>query len=165
MLAAWLWSGRIQPPFTPGPAERAVNRRRPSVWQALTIAFASAAGGAGLLLLFPPAPCGNDVLAEVPSPDGVHRAVVFQRDCGATTGFSTQVSVLETTERLKGSGNVFIADTDHGRAPAGPGGGPAIEVRWLAPDTLRVHYDARARVFARKQMAGGVVVAYAVALP
>ncbi len=37
--------------------------------------------------------CGNEILKEVRSPTGKMKGVVFQRDCGATTGFSTQVSV------------------------------------------------------------------------
>jgi hypothetical protein len=38
--------------------------------------------------------CGNEVLSQARSPDGLYEAVVFQRDCGAATGFSTQVSVI-----------------------------------------------------------------------
>src|SRR5688572_11020252 len=73
--------------------------------------------------------CRNEVLAELPAPDNRNRAVVFQRDCGATTGFSTQVSVLRGSRRLPNEGgNVFVADSDHGQAPAGPGSGPAVEV-------------------------------------
>jgi hypothetical protein len=34
--------------------------------------------------------CGNEILAESLSPDGSKKFVVFQRSCGATTGFSTQ---------------------------------------------------------------------------
>ncbi len=30
--------------------------------------------------------CGNTILAEALSPDQRHKAVVFQRDCGASTG-------------------------------------------------------------------------------
>lgn len=38
--------------------------------------------------------CTNTILNEVASPKGTYIAVVFDRSCGATTGFSTQVSVL-----------------------------------------------------------------------
>ena len=59
--------------------------------------------------------CGNDVLAEVPSPDRRFRLVAFNRDCGATTGFSTQVSLLKLHEALPNSeGNVFISDAADG---------------------------------------------------
>ena len=63
--------------------------------------------------------CGNDEVVRVPSPDAKFEAVVFQRDCGATTGFSTQVSVVTKGASLPNeAGNVFIADTDHGKAQA-----------------------------------------------
>ncbi len=35
--------------------------------------------------------CGNNVQREVRSPDGAYIATVYERSCGATTGFSTQV--------------------------------------------------------------------------
>jgi hypothetical protein len=105
--------------------------------------------------------CTNHVIAEATSPRGEQRAVVFQRSCGATTGFSTQVSLVRIGVALPDSGgNVFIADDDHGRAPAGPAGGPQVEVRWLASDTLEVRYDRRARVFKREPHAPGVEVRF-----
>jgi hypothetical protein len=64
--------------------------------------------------------CGNQILSESSSPDRTYRVVVFRRDCGATTGFSTQVSVLKAMQALPNeSGNLFIADTDRGEAPIG----------------------------------------------
>jgi hypothetical protein len=38
--------------------------------------------------------CGNTTLAVYHSPGGWRRAVVFRRHCGATTGHTTEVSVL-----------------------------------------------------------------------
>ena len=93
--------------------------------------------------------CKNQVLRDLAAPDGRRHAVVFARDCGATTDFSTHVSVLPAGRAASGGGNVFVADADHGRAPAGPGGGPDVVVRWLDSHTLEVHYDHRARVFTR----------------
>lgn len=105
-------------------------------------------------------PCGNTDLVDVPSPDGARHAVVFTRDCGATTGFSTQVSVLRTGQRPRGGGNALILDDDHGHAPAPPGQGPAVAVRWLAPTELELRYDGRARVFTAVSHVGGVAVTY-----
>jgi hypothetical protein len=105
--------------------------------------------------------CANDLLSEITSPGGDRRAVVFQRDCGATTGFSTQVSVLAVGSALPDSGgNVFSADTDHGKAPAGPGGGPRVDVRWVTPQTLEVRYDGRARVFTHEPRYAGTEVRF-----
>ena len=67
---------------------------------------------ASLLVLTQPCSglCGNDVIEEVVSPNGKTKALVFQRDCGATTGFSTQISILSYQARLPDKpGNVFIA--------------------------------------------------------
>jgi hypothetical protein len=112
-------------------------------------------------------PCANEVLAEFPAPSHRTRAIVFQRSCGATTAFSTQVSLLPASRPLPNDGgNVFIADTDHGRAPAGPAGGPVVEVRWVKPGELEVRYDARARVFRADSLVTGVRIRFVtIALP
>ena len=91
--------------------------------------------------------CNNDLLETISSPSGGRKIVIFQRDCGATTGFSTQASLLPVGDPLRGSGNVFIADTDHGKAPSGPGGGPQLAARWIGDDTLELRYHPQARVF------------------
>jgi hypothetical protein len=105
--------------------------------------------------------CGNEVIAEVASPDNQSKAVVFQRDCGATTDFSTQVSVIKTSVGLgNSSGNVFSSDTNHGYAPAGAGGGPEVKVRWVFPSLLVVSHHPAARVFEAEQEVGLVKVQY-----
>jgi len=91
--------------------------------------------------------CENSVLQDIPSPDGRRHAVIFERSCGATTGFSTQVSVVPSVRDARGPGNVFTADTDHGKAPSGPGGGPIVAARWIDRRTLEIRYDSEARVF------------------
>ncbi|TXR54649.1 hypothetical protein [Reinekea thalattae] len=54
--------------------------------------------------------CSNQVYAVAVSPDSQYKAVVFQRDCGATTGLNTQISVVRSHHSLKNSaGNIFIA--------------------------------------------------------
>lgn len=55
--------------------------------------------------------CGNDVLQKIPSPDGKYVAVIFERSCGATTGYTTEVSVLPVTANLPDErGNAFWWD-------------------------------------------------------
>jgi hypothetical protein len=52
--------------------------------------------------------CGNEVFHETISPNQERRAIIFQRDCGATTGFSTQVSIVDSGRELENkSGNVL----------------------------------------------------------
>jgi hypothetical protein len=87
---------------------------------------------------------------------------MFTRDCGATTAASTQVSILPVSATLRAAdgGNLFIADTDHGAAPAGPGGGPKVQVEWVGRNRLRLRHDPRARVFKAEPMVAGVRIEY-----
>ena len=98
--------------------------------------------------------CGNDILRSVPSPDGKLTVVVFQRDCGATTGFSTQGSVLRSGEKLPNeSGMLFIMDDNDGAAPTGPGGGPEAQVKWEGNRQVLIQHHPRAQVYsAQKQV-------------
>jgi hypothetical protein len=104
--------------------------------------------------------CRNTEVARVGAPDRLHLAIVFQRDCGATTGFTTQVSVLHMDEQLSGSGNAFIADGNHGAAPSGHWGGPWAEIRWIDKDHLLVRYAARSRVFEQSSQVAGIRISY-----
>ena len=94
--------------------------------------------------------CTNKILQDVPSPDGRRHAVIFDRECGATTGFSTQVSVLTRGRTVEDGGNVFVADSDHRKAPTGASGEPIVTVHWLDKRTLEVRYDSRARIFVQE---------------
>lgn len=119
-----------------------------------------AVGICGLAYLFSDI-CRNDVLAEHRSPDGKTKLVVFERSCGATTGFSTQASLLSPEATLPGSGgNLFVADTDHGAAPSGPGGGPELRARWEGSKRLLLEHHVRARVFKAQRYLDGIEVRY-----
>ena len=75
--------------------------------------------------------CGNEIFKEVSSPDFEFKAVIFQRDCGATTGFSTQVSVIPITETLPNEGgNVLIID--------GHPSDTQLEISWLSNSELKI---------------------------
>ena len=104
--------------------------------------------------------CANSAVSRAVSPDGLHTAVMFQRDCGATTGFSTQISVVAPGREPSGSGNTFRADDDHSAATAGDWGGPWAEMKWLAPDHLLIRYAAKSRLFEQEDKVSGVKVSY-----
>jgi hypothetical protein len=81
--------------------------------------------------------CGNAVIREVLSPDHRIKAVIFQRNCGATTSFSTQVSLLPAQGTLPNhSGNIFVTDDIND-----------ISVRWLSVTQLKIIYDRHTRTF------------------
>ncbi|HEY7181405.1 MAG TPA: hypothetical protein VIC84_08295, partial [Blastocatellia bacterium] len=53
--------------------------------------------------------CGNEILRVHYSPTKKLKAVVFERDCGATTGFSAQISIIPANSDLPNkAGNVFV---------------------------------------------------------
>ena len=105
--------------------------------------------------------CGNEILGSLYSPTKLLKAVVFQRDYGATTGFSIQISIMPANIALPNEGgNVFVADTDHGKSPSGPGGGPPVQVEWKGESSLNITYDNRARVFLRKDSQEGITITY-----
>jgi len=91
--------------------------------------------------------CANDVIKEAVSPDGRKKVVVFQRNCGATTDFSTQAVLSVGRSLPDDGGNVFSADTNYGAAPSGSGGGPELEASWVGPKELVLEHHAQARVF------------------
>ncbi|MBK1852842.1 hypothetical protein FE845_15960 [Marinobacter sp. 1-4A] len=66
---------------------------------------------AGLFIYAASDMCGNEIYTEIVSPNKERKAVVFQRDCGATTGFSTQISIINSGDRLENEGgNIYIID-------------------------------------------------------
>jgi len=143
-----------------------MNRRRNKVILIMlgSVAVAAAAILFGPGLVLTPASsgmCGNERVAEYPSPDGALKVVVFQRDCGATTGFSTQASLISGTDKLPDkAGNLFVADTDHGAAPAAAWGGPTLGVRWEGVRAVVLQHDERARVFKAEKHVRGTSIRY-----
>jgi len=106
--------------------------------------------------------CQNTVASRSLSPDGKHVAVLFQRDCGAPTGFSTQISVLGASGNPSGSRNSFIADDDHGAARVGIWDGPWAKAKWLSADQLLIRYAAKSKLFKQKMQVSDVSIIYQV---
>jgi hypothetical protein len=101
--------------------------------------------------------CENTPIQTVAAPSGHQKAVLFERNCGATTDFTTQISLVEGGAKASGKGNVFIAD---GGLKAASWGGPWAEVSWLSPGRLLVKYDASARVFEQHENVDGVRISF-----
>src|SRR5262245_54521765 len=92
-------------------------------------------------------PCGNGIISDVPSPNGKQHAIVFERDCGATTDFSYQVSILNSGQQIKNrAGNTFVADRNHGATKS-----MYVKVRWTGPQKLVISYPADARLFRHEE--------------
>jgi len=107
--------------------------------------------------------CGNVEVVAIPIAGTKYKVVVFQRDCGATTGFSTQASILDRSSQLKNNGgNIFAADTNHGAAPSGPGGGPALRVKVFGPQKIELSYHKNTRVFDAERQYKEIKILYSV---
>jgi hypothetical protein len=92
--------------------------------------------------------CGNEVVHQVYSPNGRYKVIVFERNCGATTGYTTHISVLGSNTSLGGRvGNVLGAD-----------GHPdlfELEVEWQDDTLFVIQHDAGfVPVFAKDKVRG-----------
>ncbi len=105
-------------------------------------------------------PCENQVLQEELSPTKTRKAVVFQRQCGALGGTSTQVSVLPTAAKPFAGGNIFGVDANADPSLETSSGGPAVTVKWVGEQELQIAHDARVRVFQSETALGDVTITY-----
>jgi hypothetical protein len=112
------------------------------VTSAVIVGLLTLAAAAGLIVMIVETMfgdlCGNEIFQQSRSPDGQHKVVVFLRSCGATTGFSTQVSILPRDEELSDndSGNTLICSDDFGRQE--------IKVEWEGDKRLKLFYSGQA---------------------
>jgi hypothetical protein len=105
--------------------------------------------------------CENTIQNTVLSPDGTHAAIVFERNCGATTSFSTQVSVVSASKlQFDGSGNTLVADTGSGAAPSAAYRGPEIRLKWQSEHRLLIAYYSKARLFKNESKVNGIEIVY-----
>ncbi len=97
--------------------------------------------------------CKNDELSRINSPNEQRSIVIFVRDCGATTSWSWQASLVQGSKRLPNKpGNVLIT--------AGSSKSDQWEVEWKANN--RVIFTLPAGIEVRQQIkkVGDVEVAY-----
>lgn len=93
--------------------------------------------------------CGNEVIEETYSPDKALKAVIFSRDCGATTATSTHLSILPANKDLENeSGNTFVVNDGQ------------IRIEWQSSTQLTIYGDSVANTFERKDQVEGVRIAY-----
>ena len=96
--------------------------------------------------------CQNAVALESWSPGKHWRAVVSGRNCGATTWYTTEVSLVKPSESLPSRGNIASLD-DGNRSvalPMGSEGALRVRIVWEAENRLQVTYPRGALM--RKQL-------------
>ena len=69
------------------------------------------------------------------SPKENKTAYIFERDCGATTGYSYHLSLLDSDEELPNAGgNTFVSNRQ-------------FEIEWVTNRLLQVRYSELAETF------------------
>lgn len=97
--------------------------------------------------------CENQIYNTISSPDSKHKAVLFQRDCGATTDFSTQVSILQIDSSLNNeSGNVLVVK--------GHPSNNNINIRWISENALEITNVKNASVYKKEASIDNIKVVY-----
>lgn len=77
--------------------------------------------------------CNNEVLNRNLSPDGRYEAVLFERDCGATTSYLRVVALTSTTRKFNAEEYenwIFVGDRQ-----------PRIKVEWTDAHHISVYSD------------------------
>jgi hypothetical protein len=93
--------------------------------------------------------CENTIKQEVTSPDGRLKIVVFSRECGATTGFNSQATIINASDRLPdAAGTVFITDKDD------------VTVSWPDPNRVLVSMKGTGPNFKQEKLMMGVSIVY-----
>lgn len=90
--------------------------------------------------------CSNEIVHRAFQPNGSLELVVFQRDCGATTGYSYQLSILKQGLESNRSGNVFISTK-------------AFQAEWTGHSSVAVTGDA-SDALKRKDRYRGIRILY-----
>lgn len=88
--------------------------------------------------------CNNQLEQQFVSENGLYKAVVFQRDCGATTGFSTQVSIIAADDEFceHCMGDIMAAD--------GHPGETQLRLRWAGDRELLVLLPEKVKIYRRE---------------
>lgn len=92
--------------------------------------------------------CENEVVSEISQPDGTYKAIVFIRNCGATTRESYQVSILRRGSSIDSSdtGNVFITYSP-------------VSITWSRKNNLDIEYGS-GQIFKQESRYKGIEINY-----
>jgi hypothetical protein len=101
--------------------------------------------------------CGNNISKEINSPDKKLKAVIFIRDCGATTGFSSQLSIIDFSDKLENeSGNVLIiSDKEYGE-----NGNADLNAEWNGVNELIIYFNLKAITFKKETEIDDIKITY-----
>jgi hypothetical protein len=108
--------------------------------------------------------CGNEIVSRVASPTGDHDVIVFERACGATTGWSTHVSIVRrgstfleepTAMRATQPGNALVI---RARATRPGIDGIAVVPKWTDASHVTLEYETAASMSTIATVVDGITI-------
>jgi hypothetical protein len=97
--------------------------------------------------------CSNEQIDRIDSPNEQLSAVVFSRNCGATTSYNMQISVVKKDESVRGPGNALIMDDT-------PEYSSELKPQWLSNRDVLLTVPLGSRVYHRYLTAEGVGIKF-----
>lgn len=106
------------------------------------------AGGVYFIVQFMSGFCANTLHSQIYSPNQKHKVVAFQRDCGATTAYSTQISILDADDKFTNSmsGNIFRVK--------GIPGDLIKSITWSDDQNIQIQHSRSSQVYEQKTSYG-----------
>ena len=96
--------------------------------------------------------CKLDVRHSIPSPDGKKSLVIFGKECGATVGFNTQISVAPTGDPFSPEENPAFYATS---------GLHEVMAKWIGDSAVEIALiPGGGQVFRSEQSVGDIKVIY-----
>lgn len=133
---------------------------RPSLRKVLKITgvvFAVAVCASGLVLyrcyasLDEALKCAVTVKREIPSQHLQRVVVVFEKDCGATTPFNTQVSIAPKDSQFSSDDFPPVLSIK---------GQHELAIRWLDDETVQIEIPKGVQIYRQEKQANGITVLY-----
>lgn len=138
--------------------ENKIKKQRKKIISSFIIFLAIIIGGIGIASYavydFFDSMCANEVFETNKSPDSKYNIILFQRDCGATTGFSTQISIIPMNKKLTNNGgNIFSTD--------GHPNENMIDINWLSPTKVVIsNIPPQKRIYKKEKVFDNIEIVY-----
>jgi hypothetical protein len=104
--------------------------------------------------------CNNHVFQQITNNSKTFRIVKFDRGCGATTGNSIQLSVVNYNDSLPNeTGNLFISNSKVGGYIERD---TSVQASWLDDTTIMIRHDKDLEIFKKDSMVERTRIVYEV---
>ncbi len=102
--------------------------------------------------------CSNTIYKQIDNEKKIFKIIKFDRNCGATTSNSIQLSVLNFNDSLPNDGgNIFISDSKVGGYIERD---TSVEVIWIDNNLILIKYDRDLRIFKNDTLVNNIKIMY-----